>query len=113
MIGDRPPPGFLIGAQIRRAAQHGVPIVVRRKGDETQGAIILKINRLDGTAHVLTQARMDEEIVWNPVSKSDPLPEAEAERHLEKQASVDPDIWIVEIEDRKGRVWFPGKVIKL
>jgi hypothetical protein len=133
---DKLSTSFLIGAQIRRAAQQGVPIVVRRKGDETQGAIILKINRLDGTAHVLTQARMDEEVVWNPVSKTDPaspfglrrtsddepqekcmlsppLPEADAERYLERQIAIDPDIWIIEIEDREGRVWFPGRVVRV
>lgn len=141
-MSDHPPPGFLIGAQIRRAAQQGVPIVVRRKGDETQGAIILKINRLDGTAHVMTQVRVDEEVVWNPASPvglrraspvspfglqqadpvspasedhalGPPLPEADAERYLERQIAIDPDIWIIEIEDREGRVWFPGRVVKV
>ena len=113
MADDRPQSGFLIGAQIRLAAREGIPITVRKRGDETFGAIILKINRLDGTAHVLAQSRMDDEIVWNPVSRTDPLPEDEAERYLARQGDIDPDSWILEVEDRQGRHWFPGKVIKL
>src|ERR1700733_6210600 len=100
--GDRPSASLLISAQIRIAARQGVPIMVRRRGDETQGAIILKINRLDGTAHVLTQIRIDDEAMWSPVSRTDPMPDADAERYLTKQAEIDPDTWILEIEDRQG-----------
>ena len=107
------PASFLISAQIRIAAREGVPIVVRRRGDETQGAIILKINRLDNTAHVLAQVRIDDKSMWSPVSRTDPMPEADAERYLEKQAKIDPDTWIIEIEDKQGRHWFPGNIVKL
>lgn len=87
-------------------------MVVRRRGDETQGTIILKIDRLDGTAHVLGQARMGDETVWNPMSRTDPLPDAEAERLIEKQAAIDPDVWLIDIEDRQGRHWFPGRIVR-
>ncbi|MGE3622701.1 MAG: DUF1491 family protein [Bdellovibrionales bacterium] len=112
MSDDKPPASFLIGAQIRIAAREGIPMVIRRRGDESIGAIILKINRLDGTAHILTQVRMDDELMWSPVSRTDPMPEADAERYLEKQAKIDPDSWLVEIEDRQGRHWFPGRIVK-
>jgi hypothetical protein len=112
-MSDRPPASLLIAAQIRIAAREGVPIMVRRRGDESQGAILLKINRLDGTAHVLAQIRIDEKLMWNPVSRTDPMPEKDAESYLSKQAEIDPDTWILEIEDKQGRHWFPGKVIKL
>lgn len=113
MDNDRPPTGFLIAAQIRIAAREGIPVIVRRRGDEAHGAIILKIDRLDGTSHVLAQVRMGDEVVWNPVSRQDPLPEAEAERALAKQAQIDPDSWLIEIEDKEGRHWFPGPVVRL
>jgi hypothetical protein len=112
-LNDRPPTGFLIAAQIRIAGREGVPITVRRRGDDASGAIILKINRLDGTAQVLVQARMGDEIVWSPAGRAGPVPEAEADRILDRQAAIDPDTWILEIEDRQGRPWFPGKVIQV
>jgi hypothetical protein len=108
----KPPASLLISAQIRIAAREGVPIVVRKKGEETHGSILLKVNRLDKTAHVLMQVRMGDEVAWNPVSKTDPMPEADAEKYLTKQQQFDPDIWIVEIEDRQGRHWFPGRIVK-
>jgi len=29
-----------------------------------------------------------------------------------EQASFDPDLWLIEIEDKKGRAWFPGKIVE-
>jgi hypothetical protein len=93
--------------------REGVPMIVRKRGHETQGAIVLKIDRCDGTAQVLAQARMDDEIVWNPINGNATLPEAEAEKIFLRQAEIDPDLWLVEIEDKQGRPWFPGRVVKL
>ncbi len=102
---------LMISAQRRIAANEGVPVTVVRRGYGPAGAILLKINRLDGTARVLSQVRYEEELVWSPVGRSDPMPDGEAEAYLAKQGAIDPDLWIVEIEDRKGRHWFPGRVI--
>ncbi len=113
MIEDPLPAGLSIAAHIRTAAREGIPIVVIRRGDETRGAIFLKINMLDGTARVLAQVRMGDELIWNPITREDPLPESEADRCLERQAEIDPDSWLIEIEDRQGRHWFPGRVVKL
>ncbi len=113
MSEDRLPTDFLISAQIQIAAKQGIPIVVRRRGDNSSGVIVLKINRLDGTAHILTQVRYNDDLVWAPVSSTDPMIEAEADRYLEQQIAIDPDSWLIEIEDRQGRHWFPGRVVKL
>ncbi len=107
------PTDFMINAQIRIAGREGVPITVIRRGHGASGTIILKINRLDGTARVLTQVRYNDELVWSPVSHTDPMAERDADSYLARQADIDPDSWLLEIEDREGRHWFPGKVITL
>ena len=107
----RLPTDLMINAHIRIAAREGVPITVLRHGDNSSGTIILKINRLDGTAHVLTQVRYDDELVWTPATRTDPVPEAEADQVLERHIRFDPDSWVVEIEDRKGRHWFDGRIV--
>ena len=102
-----------VSAHIRTAAREGVPMTVVRKGDPSSGSLILKINLLNGTARVLIEARFDEERVWTPATRTDPMDEREAEAYMARQAEVDPDAWLIEIEDKKGRVWFPGKVVAL
>ncbi len=37
--------------------------------------------------------------------------EAKAAQYLERQVKFDPDIWIVEIEDRQGRTFVDEKVV--
>jgi hypothetical protein len=32
---------------------------------------------------------------------------------MARQADIDPDAWLIEIEDKQGRIWFPGKVVVL
>lgn len=104
------PTDMMINAHIRIAARDGVPITVVRRGYDTSGTIVLKINTLDGNARVLTQVRYGDELVWSPVGPSDPMPERQADEYLAQQASFDPDSWLLEIEDKKGRHWFPGKI---
>lgn len=103
---------LMVNAYIRIAAKEGVPITVIRHGYGTSGTIILKINRLDGTARVLTQIRTGDELAWSPAGRCDPMPEKDADAYLESQARIDPDSWLLEIEDRQGRAWFPGKVME-
>ncbi len=108
---DQLPTDLLISAHIRIAAREGVPVVVVRRGHANSGTIVLKINRLDGTARVLTQVRYDEELVWSPVGRTDPMADKDADAYLARQADIDPDSWLIEIEDAKGRHWFPGKIM--
>ncbi len=107
---DRPPSDLFVTAHVRQAAREGIPIVVLRKGDPTVGTLILKINLLNGTARVLIEARYGDNRIWTPATSVDPMPEADADAYLARQGNIDPDAWIIEIEDKKGRLWFPGKI---
>ncbi len=111
MAEDRLPTSLLVAAHIRQAARQGVPMVVRHRGDKDSGAIILKINRLDGTAQVLVQARCGDELVWNAPIGEAFLAEVEADQYLLRQKDLDPDSWLIEIEDKQGRHWFPGRIM--
>lgn len=110
-MGPRLKSGIFVRALIRRAEAAGAQGFVVRKGAEEAGAVFIKIARLDGTARVLTQARDgDGELVWaQPLGES--APEDKAAAYFERQAKFDPDIWIVEIEDRQGRTFVDEKVV--
>lgn len=111
MKDDEIPLDLWIAAQTRSCAREGVSAIVTRKGACASGTLILKINRLDGTADLYSQIRLDEERVWMNMSAKGPLPEAEADATIEREASFDPDLWVVEIEDKQGRTWFQGRVV--
>lgn len=79
---------------------------VVRKGAEEAGAVYVIVDHLDGTCHLFGPApgsSHDEEGErrWI-IEVSPPQGSADATAVLERRRRFDPDIWIVEIEDRKG-----------
>ena len=103
--------GVFVRALIRRAEVAGAAAYVVRKGAEEAGAVLLKLTPLDGSCTVLSQARRGEgELVWvKPLGEK--ADEAAASAWFEKQIKYDPDLWIVEIEDREGRIFVDEPVV--
>ena len=83
---------------------------MRKRGAEEAGAVFIKVNRLDGTATLYgpaPQTAFDEvrpaDRAFVPVvGTKEPAAEAEIEKYLTREIRFDPDVWIVEIEDRAG-----------
>lgn len=93
-----------VKALIRRCEVAGAAAMVVRRGDATSGTVLVKVNRLDRTAMVYAPARAgDGSLVWLPGTGSSPVAEADADAYIERQRKFDPDLWVVEIEDREGR----------
>jgi hypothetical protein len=100
-----------VSAYVRRCNIEGVFAAVRRRGAEEAGAIFIKVARLDGTATLYgpaPQSAFDEDRPGDRafivcVGREAPAPEADCETYLAKELKFDPDIWIVETEDRAGR----------
>ena len=100
-----------VSAHLRRAMVEGIPMTVARKGDRARGTVLLKINLLDGTCSVLSQVRHLGKLAWSRATGPAPVPETEADRYIERQLRYDPDLWVIEVEDRRGRPWFEGVVV--
>lgn len=104
MVEPRLKSALWIKAQIRICAAQGITAVVARRGEESAGAILVKLNRLDGTASVLTPALGPEgQRVWLRVTGLTPVAEADAEAAIARAIKRDADLWVLEIEDRAGR----------
>jgi hypothetical protein len=112
-MSDRLSTDLYVSAHARQAQRENVPMTVIRKGDPSSGSLILKIYLLNGMARVLIEARYEDNRVWTPALPQDPMPEREADAYMARQSEVDPDAWLIEIEDKQGRIWFPGKVVSL
>lgn len=100
---------IFVSALLRRAQVEGAFAAVRRRGAEEAGAIFVKVARLDGTAALYGPAPQSEieesfpaDRMFAPVV-ADGAPEADAEARIAKEVRFDPDLWLVEIEDRAGR----------
>ena len=108
-----------IAAQVRRAQSAGAFALVARRGDPDAGAVAVKVYLGAGRARAMVQSRdLDGRAVWrDPLAGGagfDEAPEgdqprdyqeAEVDAWLAKETAIDPDLWIVEIEDREGRAF--------
>ena len=103
--------GIWVAAYVRRCNSEGVFAAVRRRGADEAGAIFIKVNWLDGTAVLygpapqaaFEEARPSDRAFTASVGAKQPAPEAETEAALTREIRFDPDVWIVEVEDREGR----------
>ena len=99
-----------VAAYVRRCHIEGAFAVLRRKGAEEAGAILIKISRLDGTAALYVPAPQTSFDEAKPADrlfvsglKQEFEPEAIAEAKIAREIEFDSDIWVIEVEDRAGR----------
>lgn len=99
-----------VAAYIRRCNTEGSFAAVRRRGAEEAGAIFVKISKLDGTAALFgpapqtafEDARPAEHLFTSLFSQGF-VAEADVEAKIKREQNFDPDLWLVEVEDRAGR----------
>jgi hypothetical protein len=91
-----------VSAYLTRLRLADIPAFVVRKGDATAGAVLVKLNTLDRRA-VAYQRSFDlvtGDRKWIVLTEGD---EPEVDAALARQAEFDPDLWVIEVEDRAGR----------
>jgi hypothetical protein len=93
-----------VSALIRRAEIFGASAFVAHKGEGDAGAVIVKVSLLDGTARVWSSSYgSDGGRRWVHATGDAVVADAEAEAYVARARARDSDLWVVEIEDRKGR----------
>jgi hypothetical protein len=111
-VSDRLKTRFQIQAALRLATTRNIPVVVARRGDEDAGVILLKLNRRDLGFEVLVQSRNGAgDLVWQRVTGAVPVTESDVDAYIERAVKRDPDLWVIEIEDRDARPLFAGAII--
>lgn len=109
-------------AHIRRVHAQGAAAVVARKGDADAGAIFVRTTRADGKSALFgpdmgAGDRDTGERYWRLVAQEDrydPVNPPEIrpiEQHLAREIGFDPDIWIIEIEDRDLRHFLGDQLV--
>jgi hypothetical protein len=97
-----------VAAYVRRCHVEGAYAVVTRRGSPEAGAVFIVLDRLDGTRTLFSQAPQalipDGEIRDRLFVAVDNVGDAEAVKaRMERELKFDPDLWIVDVEDRNGR----------
>lgn len=94
--------GVWVAAYRRRLDLAGIPVFVTARGDETAGAVLVKSATMDGQAtcyqrsfDLMTGLRQ-----WVVLAEG---PEADVDAAIARQRNMDPDLWVIEVEDRDGR----------
>ena len=93
---------FWVDAYLARLRVYDIPVFVVAHGDDTGGAILVKISTLDGKATLYQRAfdLMSGEQKWSELAGGS---EVDVDASIARQRSFDPDLWVVEVEDRQGR----------
>jgi len=99
---------FWVAALRRRAEAAGAFISIARRGAEEAGAIFVLVDRRDGRFDLYGPAPQS---VFDDERPSDRLfsrlaegaTEEAARGRMEQETRFDPDLWLIDIEDREGR----------
>lgn len=93
---------FWVDAYLARLRLVDIPAFVVAHGDDTGGAVLVKLNTLDGKATVFQRSidLMSGARVWITLAEG---AEAEVDAAVARQKGYDPDLWVIEVEDREGR----------
>lgn len=98
-----------VAAYIRRCEIEGAFAVLRKRGAPEAGTVFVKIDRLNGTVGLFgpaPQSLLGDEVyerLFVPLDLGPAADTATAEKRLRREMAFDPDLWIVEVEDRSGR----------
>ena len=91
-----------VSAYLTRLRLVDIPAFVVQKGDATAGAVLIKLNTLDGLACCYQRSfdLMTGDRRWVVLVEGE---EPTVDASVAKQCSFDPDLWVIEVEDRQGR----------
>ena len=93
---------LIVNALQRTCSRMNLPFYVLKKGEENAGNIFIKILITETASKVLSQVNdLNGGTRWEPISlENSIISNSEADKYIEKQIHIDPDTWILEIEDK-------------
>ena len=103
---------FWVSALIRRCQLDGAFATVIHKGAAEAGAIFLIVNNLQGANTLIGPAPQADYGSTGPQERQfecllSDAASSDIDQKIARERSFDPDIWVVEIEDKKGRSFLP------
>ena len=93
---------FWVDAYLARLRVYDIPAFVVAHGDDTGGAVLVKLATLDGNAQLFHKSfdLISGERTWVEMTSGQ---EPYVDESISRQRGFDPDLWVIEVEDRQGR----------
>ena len=100
---DQLPVGLWLEAHLRTLETQCKPYYIVQKGDRSTGIVLVKIDDMAGTCRLLIQQRnfITDKLEWIPALAQEHIASADADAYIKRAISRDPDMWVIEIEDRE------------
>jgi len=94
--------GLWVSAYLTRLRLADIPAYVTARGDATAGAVLVKVATLDGRAQAFQRSfdLMSDTRIWVLLTEA---AEPDVDAVIARQRSRDPDLWVIELEDKQGR----------
>ena len=91
-----------ISGLLRRAQSAGAMALVAHRGDKDAGTVMVRVSTLTGcSALYVPFTGLEGDRRWR-VSTGPDTPDSKVEEIIAREIQYDPDLWVVEIEDRLG-----------
>lgn len=92
---------FWVDAYRARLTAAHIPCYLTKRGDPTAGAVLVRLATLDGAARLFARVYgPDGARVWTVLAEG---AERDVDAAAARQRGYDPDLWLIDIEDRQGR----------
>jgi hypothetical protein len=101
-VAPRLASGVWVSAYLARLRVAAIPVYVTAHGDDSAGAVIVKLATLDGRARVYQRITDPGSggRSWDVLAEGD---EVSVDAVIARARSRDRDLWVIEVEDRQGR----------
>ncbi len=94
--------GIWVAAYLARLRLSDIPAYVTAKGDPGSGAVVVKCALLNGQARAFQRSYdyASDRRIWVTLAEA---AEPEVDAIIQRARRFDPDLWVIELEDRAGR----------
>lgn len=91
-----------VSAYLTRLRLADIPVYVTARGDAVAGAVVVKCATLDGGARAWQRSYdlATDRRIWVVLAEGD---EPGVDAAIARARRSDPDLWVIELEDRQGR----------
>lgn len=104
------PTRLWVDALVRRAQVAGAFAIAVVRGDAERGDVLVKVLDRKGEAQLFERApapdREAERFIGWPADAR--TSEERVDERIDRRLRTDPDLWVVEIQDGRGRSFLPG-----